>query len=364
MPLTPPPSLASHLSGECLTLATLWDIIRVDGTTYYYTDHDKDIQFSRRTYKSGIGYDRTSIDDKADLSPDNLDIQGILAAGEITRKDIRAGMFDGAEVWIRIVDWSNPAGGAIIRRRGWLGEVKQNNLGQFDTELRGLSEALSENLSRVYTPGCQADLGSRLTDNIEAPCQRLLVPDLRADATAYELGQEMRIADVDDLVFRATNAGTTGSDPYDDSFLYAVINDLIVDGGVTWKAMEAWKIPITVLSSPTPNRRTFGVSIASTRLEADPRHFDGGLITFLTGQNATFSREIKYIDLDSSDNAECRLYLRMPFDINPGDTGFVFPGCDKSIATCHTKFDNSINYKGFPHVPGDDYLKKYPDAKP
>lgn len=35
-------------------------------------------------------------------------------------------------------------------------------------------------------------------------------------------------------------------------------------------------------------------------------------------------------------------------------------GCDKRAATCRDKFANFLNFRGFPHVPGDDWLLAYP----
>lgn len=31
-------------------------------------------------------------------------------------------------------------------------------------------------------------------------------------------------------------------------------------------------------------------------------------------------------------------------------------GCDKSFATCRSKFGNGINFRGFPHLPGNDFI--------
>lgn len=42
-----------------------------------------------------------------------------------------------------------------------------------------------------------------------------------------------------------------------------------------------------------------------------------------------------------------------------GDTFTVTAGCDKLIATCRDKFANTVNYRGFPHMPGNDTIASY-----
>ena len=37
-----------------------------------------------------------------------------------------------------------------------------------------------------------------------------------------------------------------------------------------------------------------------------------------------------------------------------GDTFSVRAGCDKTFATCKAKFANALNFRGFPHLPGND----------
>ena len=37
-----------------------------------------------------------------------------------------------------------------------------------------------------------------------------------------------------------------------------------------------------------------------------------------------------------------------------GDGANVFAGCDLSLATCHKKFNNAINFQGFPYIPEID----------
>lgn len=52
--------------------------------------------------------------------------------------------------------------------------------------------------------------------------------------------------------------------------------------------------------------------------------------------------------------------LRAP--LAPGDLLRLEAGCDKQAGTCRTKFDNMLNFQGFPHIPGADWLLAYPKA--
>ena len=43
-----------------------------------------------------------------------------------------------------------------------------------------------------------------------------------------------------------------------------------------------------------------------------------------------------------------------------GDTLSVSAGCDRRFATCKGKFGNAVNFRGFPHIPGSDYVLRHP----
>lgn len=38
----------------------------------------------------------------------------------------------------------------------------------------------------------------------------------------------------------------------------------------------------------------------------------------------------------------------------------IIMGCDKSITTCSNRFQNSVNFRGEPYLPGNDLLTRYP----
>lgn len=40
----------------------------------------------------------------------------------------------------------------------------------------------------------------------------------------------------------------------------------------------------------------------------------------------------------------------------------LMEGCDKTLATCSSRFGNAVNFRGEPHLPGNDLLTRYPGA--
>ncbi|MBV8688403.1 MAG: DUF2163 domain-containing protein [Alphaproteobacteria bacterium] len=59
-----------------------------------------------------------------------------------------------------------------------------------------------------------------------------------------------------------------------------------------------------------------------------------------------------------------RLTLRDPPPLPPaaGDLVEIEEGCDKTFATCRSRFANADNFRGEPHLPGMDLLTRYPGA--
>ena len=42
--------------------------------------------------------------------------------------------------------------------------------------------------------------------------------------------------------------------------------------------------------------------------------------------------------------------------ISGGDSFRIVAGCNKQFSTCRAKFANTPNFRGFPHVPGNDFM--------
>lgn len=54
------------------------------------------------------------------------------------------------------------------------------------------------------------------------------------------------------------------------------------------------------------------------------------------------------------------LWREPEFPVVPGDVVSLQAGCDRTAETCRNKFNNFINFRGFPHLPGDDWVTAYP----
>lgn len=83
--------------------------------------------------------------------------------------------------------------------------------------------------------------------------------------------------------------------------------------------------------------------------------FTRGLVTFASGANADRSQEVKRHTLSDA-TATIELWQPMALAISPDDTFTITAGCDKRFATCQAKFANAVNFRGFPHMPGNDYI--------
>ncbi len=54
------------------------------------------------------------------------------------------------------------------------------------------------------------------------------------------------------------------------------------------------------------------------------------------------------------------LWEALPAELSVGDQLRLIAGCDKRFSTCKTKFDNTLNFQGFPDIPGEDWITSYP----
>jgi uncharacterized phage protein (TIGR02218 family) len=283
-------AMTNHINGVNTSLVGCMKITRLDSTVFTYTDHDADIVVSSLTYKALPGFAESAKNAKADLSVDNLQIQGVIRDDAITDDDIKAGLFDHAAVEIFMVNWKDPSMGKIVLSGARLGEtVIRDN--RYAIDVRSKTQAYQQRIGDVYTPECRVDLYSSACGIVST-------------STAY-----------------ASNGAVTS----------VLSNQQFIDTTLTSFA-SGW--------------------------------FDYGRVVWLTGNNAGVDMEVKRF---VSSTFTIELYHPMAKDIQKTDTYRIKAGCNHQhtkvadasyVGDCKDKFDNVINFRGFPTIPGTTGVTK------
>ena len=270
---------------RCFRFATCWKLERTDGTTYYFTDHDKPIVYDSNTYVPTGGFSASARQLNNNLKNQNLDLRGVLSSTKITDTDLKAGKYQDAKITEYVLDWKYPWAGTFFTAVYWITSTRWTGE-MWQATVEGISHWLQQSVGKIYTRTCRHELGDSL-------CQVTL-------ATYTESGKTVSQIDTTDRIFRTT--GLTDADDY----------------------------------------------------------YNYGYVTWLTGNNAGLTHEIK--DYTNSNNI-IELQLETPNTIQVGDTFDIVSGCDKLQATCKNKFSNFDNYGGFPFIPTTDALIRKPSEK-
>lgn len=80
--------------------------------------------------------------------------------------------------------------------------------------------------------------------------------------------------------------------------------------------------------------------------------FTFGKLTFTSGANAGWSGEVKIheVNADANIGTSIEFFLPTPFPMQVGDTFDVVAGYDGSFTQSRDKFNNMVNFGGFPHI--------------
>lgn len=93
----------------------------------------------------------------------------------------------------------------------------------------------------------------------------------------------------------------------------------------------------------------------------DAGWFQRGVLEVLDGAAAGLRGVIKQ-DLPLSGGRQVTLWAGLGGELAVGDTVRLTAGCDKRMETCRFKFDNLVNFRGFPDIPGDDWTVAVPSS--
>lgn len=349
-------ALSEHMALEAVTMCTCWKIIRTDGVELGFTDHVEDVVVSGLTYEAQAGYTPTNLESNSKLSVDNVDIVGGIDSDAITAADLEAKKYDYADVYLFMVNYKSPNSGHLKLARGKMGNISIHDT-TYVSELRSMTQQLQATVGEAYTAHCRADLG-------DARCKAPITVDAWASSTQYQPGDHVAGSAVPaTYIFRAAYASTYASSAYSSSgepSWNLGIGSTTTDGTVVWETRHAFTRVVAVTS--VESRSVFHSSALVSVVNALPvssaiasGYYAGGLVTWqASATNSTYSMEVKTY-------ASGRIELReaMPYAIMTGDVFQIYPGCLKRLSEdCADKFDNTVNFRGEPFVPGEDQVSK------
>lgn len=289
--------LNTHYGQPGTTVALLIRVTRTDGFVLGLTSHDRTIQFtappagggspSLETIDYKPGFSSAALQSRVGLSVDNSEVLGILDSDLMTEAELDAGVWDHSQIHVFEVNYEDTSQGSMKQLRGWVGEITWDvDRQKYRAEVHSLASKLNKSIGETVGPACAASVG-------DTRC--------KVDLTEYTAAGEVT-AVTDDRTF-------------DTDLATAIV-----------------RLSPTSTGTPTSG------------------YFDAGLLTWITGDNAPRSAEVKTYAIDG----ELVLQLQQGFAVQVGDTFDVSIGCTKARDFCQTVFDNVVNFRGFPDLPGLD----------
>jgi uncharacterized phage protein (TIGR02218 family) len=107
---------------------------------------------------------------------------------------------------------------------------------------------------------------------------------------------------------------------------------------------------------------TGGVIIATFQPPVEEGFFTGGALLFSGGENQGARFTVKsHLNFDT--RAHISLWTAPAGAVSPGTPIILIAGCDKRSTTCHKRFLNIVNFRGFPLMPRNDTLLTFPGTR-
>jgi uncharacterized phage protein (TIGR02218 family) len=89
--------------------------------------------------------------------------------------------------------------------------------------------------------------------------------------------------------------------------------------------------------------------------------FQLGRFAVVTGSAAGLVGMVKQDRALGGGARRVALWQALPAALATGDIVTLEAGCDRASDTCRIKFNNLLNFQGFPHIPGEDWQISYPN---
>lgn len=299
---TLPALLQAHLDGETTTLATCWLIEKKDGTFIRGTDHDVDIE----------------IDDE---SPDN-GLSGTYWAGSnITGSDVRSS----ADMSVDNMEVE--------------GAIPTEDF--IDVSVADIEAGLLDGAAvTVFFANWEDPNGGQII------IRRGYLGEISRDSDGRYKTEVRGLVQLLSQVFVLTYSDRCQVKRFGDAKCKFDLTGATFSGSV----------------SSVTNRKRFDVVLEASSPTPSLGYFNGGELTFTTGANAGYMREVK-LDAVGDVEGAFNFWEVFPEDVTEGDEFTVTPGCNRLFATCRDVHDNAVNYRGYGlFVPGLDAIARGADG--
>ena len=153
---TLPTSLKSKLARGHTTFATIWTILRTDGTVLRATDAQKNLIIGDYTYRCDLGLTRTDISESSGLEPSEYELTGRFKADGISERDLRAELYESAQVRMQLVDWADLSVQPINLMTGIVSETRLEADGKVTLVIQSLRILLALEVGESFSPNCRA----------------------------------------------------------------------------------------------------------------------------------------------------------------------------------------------------------------
>lgn len=164
-----PAGLLACLRSETPTTALCWRVVKNDGSQIRGTDHDVDLPLggfeSGGTYYASSNITGSQFRSTDDLAVDNMEVGGAVPTDDgsspptvtldVTVRDIEAGLYQGATVYVYLVNWQAPSTDFVLWRRGYLGDISRDSDGKYSAEMRGVTQLMMQVFVRTYGERCE-----------------------------------------------------------------------------------------------------------------------------------------------------------------------------------------------------------------
>ncbi len=396
---------------EAGQVATIIKVTLTDGTVYGYTDHDAPLLLDGVEYIPVAGQSVLKMHLTSDAT---VSTQDVVAGWTpvVSEQALLEGQYDFAQVEFSLCSWANPSDGSVAIFGGRIGKVTYIDKG-FTAQVFSNMWSLSQNIGIEFTANCRHKFGATQDPQGVGGCfynasnqiyDGAIVGTI-INAVEFYVGMNSATPGTPNSpnaptlsatpVLPSTSGGTqylapTEGAPYAysvsaivdgvesptspisviyttlfiqglptffQSLFQAVLPGNAVGSTITlnWNAVAgatAYNIYgrfnqtlLATVAAPTTTWTDNGSASGGTINPPYGDFFSQGFLTMTSGQAQGLSREVKFCH-----SGKLQLWLPLERPVAVGDTFTVQVGCVKTAPACQYKFNNLLNFGGFPGI--------------